>query len=95
MPLMDSDDYICKEVEYRSQVYTAGDLVVLEALSPDKIKVGLVYTTLIKMDPVGLIVKEYLAVRTWLRYFKGVMVGAQDLADFKPLFNNFPMYNHL
>ena len=95
VPLMDSDDYICKEVEYRSQVYTAGDLVVLEALSPDKIKVGLVYTTLIKMDSVGLIVKEYLAVRTWLRYFKGVpvgpnfvMVGAQDLADYKPLFNN-------
>ena len=54
VPLMDSDDYICKEVEYRSQVYTAGDLVVLEALSPDKIKVGLVYTTLIKMDSVGL-----------------------------------------
>ena len=46
LPYMNNMDFICSEIEFKSQTYKNGQIVVLEVYDPDEIKVGLVMTIL-------------------------------------------------
>ena len=94
LPFMSEKDFICQRVTFRSQVYSSGDIVVLEAFNPDEVKVGLVSTMLVKGDSVLFLIREYVARRHLLRYFKGssndpalTVFDAKNLCDYKPLVN--------
>ena len=92
LPFMSEKDFICpkvtfrsQEVTFRSQAYSSGDLVV---------KVGLVSTMLVKGNSVFFLIREYVAKRHLLRYFKGssddralAVFDAKNLCDYKPLIN--------
>ena len=46
LPYMNNMDFICSEIEFKSQTYKNGQIVVLEVYDPDEIKVGLLMTIL-------------------------------------------------
>ena len=99
LPFMSEKDFICpkvtfrsQEVTFRSQAYSSGDLVVLEVSNPDEVEVGLVSTMLVKGNSVFFLIREYVAKRHSLRYFKGssddralAVFDAKNLCDYKPL----------
>ena len=94
MPFLTDQDFVCGAVSFRSQMYKAGEIVVMQAYSQDELKVGLIMSVLIKEDSVFFVVKEYLAKRNWLRFFNGSsedpvlsIVDAKLLADYKALNN--------
>ena len=70
LPFMNNQDFLSSAVSFRSQMYKSGDIVVLETYNPDEHKVGLILTILIRGDSVFFIVKQYVAIRSWLRFFK-------------------------
>ena len=95
MPFMTDLDFICAKVCFKSQIYTAGDIVVLQAYNQDELKVGLILSMLIRDNSVFFVVKQHLAKRNWLRFFKGSsddpvlsIFDAKLLADYKPLNNH-------
>ena len=95
LPFMNDQDFLCPAVSFRSQMYQAGDLVVLKAYNQDELKVGLILSMLIRKDSVFFVVKQYTARRDWLRFFKGEsddpilsIFDAKNLADYKPLNNH-------
>ena len=95
LPFMNDQDFLSSAVSFRSQMYKSGDIVVLETYNPDELKVGLILTILIRGDSAFFIVKQYVAVRSWLRFFKASsddpvlsIFDARNLADFKPLINH-------
>ena len=92
MPFVSDDDFICGEVVFRNQVYNKGDLVVMKVFNQDELKVGLVICILVRNNTVFFVVKEFLAKRNWLRFFKGYsenavmsIIDAKHLGDYKPL----------
>ena len=94
LPFMSEKDFICPRVTFRSQMYCSGDIIVIEAFNPDEVKVGLVSTMLVKGNSVLFLIREYVAKRHLLRYFKGSLndpdlrvVDAKTLCDYKPLIN--------
>ena len=94
MPFMGEQDFLCTELTFRSQMYKVGEIVVLQAFNADKLKVGLILSMLIRGDSVFFVIKQYLARRSWLRFFKGSSddpvistFDAKRLADYKPLNN--------
>ena len=109
LPYMSPRDFICPKVNFRSQMYCSGDIVVLEAYNQDEIKVGLVSTMLIRNEVVFFVIRQFLTRRTLLRYFKGSSVNqalslfdSKNLADYKPLINQgtsshviFCLHHHL
>ena len=95
LPFMNDQDFLSSAVSFRSQMYKLGDIVVLETYNPDELKVGLILTILIRGDSAFFIVKQYVAIRSWLRFFKASsddpvlsIFDARNLADFKPLINH-------
>lgn len=95
LPFMNDQDFLSSAVSFRSQMYKSGDIVVLETYNPDELKVGLILTILIRGDSAFFIVKQYVAIRSWLRFFKASsddpvlsIFDARNLADFKPLINH-------
>ena len=95
LPFMNDHDFLSSAVSFRSQMYKSGDIVVLETYNPDELKVGLILTILIRGDSAFFIVKQYVAIRSWLRFFKASsddpvlsIFDARNLADFKPLINH-------
>ena len=95
LPFMNDQDFLSSAVSFRSQMYKSGDIVVLETYNPDELKVGLILTILIRGDAAFFIVKQYVAIRSWLRFFKASsddpvlsIFDARNLADFKPLINH-------
>ena len=95
LPFMNNQDFLSSAVSFRSQMYKSGDIVVLETYNPDEHKVGLILTILIRGDSVFFIVKQYVAIRSWLRFFKSSsddpvlsIFDARNLADYKPLINH-------
>ena len=88
-------DFLCSEIEFRSQQYRPGQLVVLEVVSPDQLKMGLILSILVKENSAYLVVKYFFSERTELCYFKADILNAplniydiKDLADYKPLVNH-------
>jgi hypothetical protein len=95
LPFMNNQDFLSPAVSFRSQMYKSGDIVVLKTYNPDELKVGLVLTILIRGDSVFFIVKPFVAIRSWLRFFKSSsddpvlsIFDARNLADYKPLINH-------
>ena len=95
LPFMNNQDFLSSAVSFRSQMYKSGDIVVLKTYNPDELKVGLVLTILIRGDSVFFIVKPFVAIRSWLRFFKSSsddpvlsIFDAGNLADYKPLINH-------
>ena len=95
LPFMNNQDFLSSAVSFRSQMYKSGDIVVLKTYNPDELKVGLVLTILIRGDSVFFIVKPFVAIRSWLRFFKSSsddpvlsIFDARNLADYKPLNNH-------
>jgi hypothetical protein len=109
LPFMNNQDFLSSAVSFRSQMYKSGDIVVLKTYNPDELKVGLVLTILIRGDSVFFIVKPFVAIRSWLRFFKSSsddpvlsIFDARNLADYKPLINHgtssqlfFCLHNHI
>ena len=92
MPFVNDDDFICGQVVFRNQVYNKGNFVEMQVLKQDELKVGLVICMLVRNNTVFFVVKEFLAKRNWLRYFKGYyenallsFIDAKHLGDYKPL----------
>ena len=95
IPFMSDSDCLCPEIEFRSQVYKCGDLVVLEVLNPDEVKVGLIVSILIRQDSAYFVVREFLCVRDYLQFFKAqsddptmTLKDAKKIVDYKPLINH-------
>ena len=95
LPFMREQDFLCTELLFRSQKYKVGDLVVMQSYSQDELKIGLILSMLIREDSVLFVVKQYIARRSWLRFFKAdsddpvlSIFDAKHLADYKPLNNH-------
>ena len=91
---MSDEDFISTEVEFRSQVYKPQQLVILQIISPDELRMGMVVGILVKKKSAFLVIQQFLAERTQLRYFKGQCIDntltVQDVsrvADYKPISN--------
>ena len=92
---MSESDFLCSEIELRSQVYKAGQqLVVLEMLSPDEIKVGLIVSILVRKESAYFITREFIARRNYLEIFQAqstdptlTLKDANKIVDYKPLLN--------
>ena len=96
IPFMNNDDFVCADIVFRSQVYKPGDIIVVKAYNQDEIKVGLVMALLVRKNKVFFVIKEFLAKRHWLRFFKASsasdcpvlsVIDASLIADYKPLNN--------
>ena len=95
IPYMSETDFLCSDIEVRSQLYKSGQLVVLEQFSPDEIKVGLIVSILVKKDSAHFVTKQYIATRQPLQYFKATsedpsmtINDVTKIADYKPLVNH-------
>ena len=95
LPFMSDTDFLCSVVEFRSQVYKSGDLVVLEISGQDEIKVGLIVSILVRKESVLLVTREFSATRNYLHFFQAqsdeltmTLNKADQLVDYKPLLNH-------
>ena len=70
LPYMSETDFLCSEIEIKSQVYKSGQLVVLEIFDPDEVKVGLIVSILVKGKSAYFVTKQYIASRQNLQYFQ-------------------------
>ena len=109
MPYMNDTDFLCAEIEVKSQLYKNGQLIVLKVIDQDEIKVGLILSILVKGDSVYFVTKEYTAYRHTLGYFKAqsndptmTLSDAAQIADYKPLVNHgtssqlfFVLHHHI
>ena len=90
---MGENDFICSEIFLNGQLYRNGDLVVIEGIDRDSLKVGLIQPVLVKSEDAYFVVRGYLAQRNNLGYFvtenqveqMSSFTKASHLADFKPL----------
>ena len=90
---MMEDDFVCSAINVNNQMYANGDLIVIEVEDCDHIQVGLIKTCLVKKDKVFFVIKRYMAIRHWLRYFTCdkpsevfEFVECSKIRDFKPLY---------
>ena len=95
LPYMTETDFVCTEIEVRSQLYRSGQLVVLEQFSLDEMKVGLIISILVKEKSAYFVTKQFIAKRQPLQYFKATSedptMTINDVAkivDYKPLLNH-------
>ena len=95
LPYMSSSDSLCTEIEIKSQMYRAGQIVVIEQLSLDEMKVGLIVSILLKERSTHFVTKQFFAEREFLQYYRAASddppLTIQDvskLADYKPLVNH-------
>ena len=109
LSFMSETDFLCSEVQIRNQLYKNSQLVVLELLSPDELKVGLILSILVKDQSVFFVNKQYLATRHTLQYFHVqsddptiAFSDATKIVDYKPLINHgtasqvfFCLHHHL
>ena len=109
LPLMTEDDFLCAKIEFESQVYSKGQIVVLKQDDCDELKVGLIKSILIKDNKPLLVTKEFIVRRQPLQFFKGTSENdmlslnqIENLADYKPLVNQgssselfFCLHHHL
>ena len=94
LPYMSDSDFLVKEIEVRGQLYKAGQLVVLEQLSLDELRVGLVISILVKEKSAHFVTKQYTAERQALQYYEAssehpplTINDVRKIADYKPLIN--------
>ena len=94
LPYMSDSDFLVKEIEVRGQLYKVGQLVVLEQLSLDEMRVGLVISMLVKERSVHFVTKQYTAERQALQYYEAssehpplTINDVTKIADYKPLIN--------
>ena len=111
LPFMSEGDFLCSVIEYKSQLYKCGQLVVLQMFSPVEIKIGKILSILVKKNSAYFVTNEYVAIKHNLQYF---YANAEDstptptikdvtrLVDFKPLTNHgtatqlfFCLHHHL
>ena len=109
LPYMSEKDFLCSKIEVKSQLYKTGQLVVLEMLSPDEMKVGLIASILMKEESAYFVTKEFVATRHPLQYFQAqsddstmTLRDAKRIVDFKPLINHgtssqlyFVLHHHI
>ena len=95
LPYMTETDFVCTEIEVRSQLYRSGQLVVLEQLNLDEIKVGLIISILVKEKSAYFVTKQFIAKRQPLQYFKATsedptmtINDVTKIIDYKPLLNH-------
>ena len=95
LPFMSSADSLCTEIEIKSQTYRAGQIVVIEQLSLDEMKVGLIVSILLKERSTYFVTKQFVAEREFLQYYRATaddpLMTIQDvskLEDYKPLVNH-------
>ena len=94
LPYMAESDFLCTEIEVRGQVYKTGQLVVLEQLSLDEMRVGLVVSILVKEKSAHFVTKQYVEERQPLQYYEATsehppltINDVTKIADYKPLIN--------
>ena len=89
---MSEEDLIVSEITVMSQKYKNADLIVLDMTDPDRMKVGLIQSILVKKKKVYFVCKIYSCIRNWLQYFESIncedvcsFIESKDICDFKPL----------
>ena len=90
---MDDQSLLCQEVVKEGQLYKVDDVVILRALAPDHLEVGLVLAIIVKQDKVVLMVTKYQAHRnknnlvfeTFDFERRPAFVKVENLCDYKPL----------
>ena len=89
---MSDEDLIVSEITVISQKYRNGDLIVLEIIDADTMKVGLIQSILVKKKKVYFVCKIYCCIRNWLQFFESnsyedfcSFIESKDICDFKPL----------
>ena len=90
---MDEDSILCSQIKYFEQIYKNDDIIVLEVLSRDFIKVGLIQGILFKSEDVYFVVHMYSASRNEnFKYFEThqfdsniYFILANNLKSYKPL----------
>ena len=89
---MGDEDLMMSTVTVNSQTYKNGDIIVLEMLDADNVKVGLVQSILVKRNKVYFVCKIYSCIRNWLQFFETrscseicSFIDSKDICDFKPL----------
>ena len=88
------DDLVCSAIKYRCQDYKTGDILVLNEINQDELKVGMILKILVRRGRLYFVVNESIAKRHWLRYFKTSFTNTVTsfwngnlLADYKPISN--------
>ena len=95
LPYMSDEDFLCSEIEIKSQMYRSGQLVVLEMYGPDEMKVGLIVSILVKEKSVFFVTKQYVATRSYLQYFQAKSDDpTMSLSDFSKIVEYKPQINH-
>ena len=106
---MSEKDFTSCEIIVNSQVYRNGDIIVIEAIDRNNLKIGLIESILVKSDTVWFVSKRYLARRCNLGYFisqnqedKSAFIKSSRLGDFKPLVKHgtsvkfkFSLHHHI
>jgi hypothetical protein len=89
---MGVSDIVCEEVEYLSQHYKKGELVVIQAIDRSILKVGLILSILLKSKRIYFVTRRFEARRNKLEFFSSTstvndlsFIDARHLADYKPL----------
>ena len=109
LPFMSEGDFLCSVVEYKSQLYKCGQIVMLQMFSPEEIKVGKILSILVKKNSAYLVTNEYVALKHDLQYFHAnaedatpTIKDVSRLVDFKPITNHgtatelfFCLHHHL
>ena len=68
---MDEDSVLCDELKFQGQNYKTEDVVILEAIHRDHVKVGVIMGIILKKDVVFFLVKRYNAFRDeFFRFFE-------------------------
>ena len=92
--LLHSRDLVCKEVEYKSQMYRKGDLVIIKVLndSSEDLEVGILQFIVVRDSEVYLVVRKYSTFKSYYGFYESdtdlgetAMVNIECLADYRPL----------
>ena len=88
----DEDSLVVDEVLYRYQMYRTNEVVILQLIDRNSLKIGLIQSILVKGNMVFFLIYKYIASRHKLGYYVTgewdqtlYFVSVNTLLDFKPL----------
>ena len=88
---MSTSSFYCYDIEYKSQRYVRGDLVVLKVISEVMLEVGMIEAFIVNDSNVFLAVNRFVVLKHLLGYYETEsaypdvsFIRIKDLIDFKP-----------
>ena len=88
----DEDSLVVDEVLYRYQMYRTNEVVILQLIDRNSLKIGLIQSILVKGNMVFFLIYKYITSRHKLGYYVTgewdqtlYFVSVNTLLDFKPL----------